>query len=163
MGYEETYKKRYGPAAEAVINLKKLGRDKLPWAKAYANAKARCQKQNEAKYKYYGARGIECHIKPTDVKMAYYRDKAYEMKCPSLDRIDPLGHYTVDNIRFIEFEENRKMRLMNHPANKVKYEAIKRQFQEQVTTMKLDNRTIRAVIRKLYLEYGICHLPKLSA
>jgi hypothetical protein len=36
----------------------------------------------------------------------WFRDKAFEMKRPSLDRIDTTGDYCLDNCRFIELKEN---------------------------------------------------------
>lgn len=41
-----------------------------------------------------------------DFKYLWFRDKAFEMKTPSIDRIDTKGDYIIENCRFIEFEIN---------------------------------------------------------
>ena len=38
----------------------------------------------------------------------WFRDKAYEMKKPTVDRIDSLESYTLENCRYIEAVENSK-------------------------------------------------------
>ena len=43
-----------------------------------------------------------------DFKTLWFRDKAYSMECPSIDRIDNNGHYSIDNCRYIEMAENRR-------------------------------------------------------
>ena len=41
-----------------------------------------------------------------DMKELWFRDRADLMKCPSIDRIDNKKHYTKDNCRYIELEDN---------------------------------------------------------
>lgn len=41
-----------------------------------------------------------------EVKTLWFRDKAHKLNLPSIDRIDPNGHYVFGNCRFIELSEN---------------------------------------------------------
>ena len=41
-----------------------------------------------------------------EFKKLWFRDKAYEMNRPSIDRIDPKGDYTYNNCRYLELSEN---------------------------------------------------------
>ena len=76
------------------------------WMSSYSCAKQRCTNKNNSHYKYYGGRGIKCLITTDELKELWFRDKAYEMNKPSIDRIDNDGHYEYENCRFIELSEN---------------------------------------------------------
>lgn len=78
------------------------------WAKTFYNIKQRCENPKNPKYKNYGGRGIKCLIYPGQLSYLWDRDRADLMEHPSIDRIDPNGHYTKENCRYIEFKENRK-------------------------------------------------------
>lgn len=73
-----------------------------PWMQSYRAIKHRCNNSNASDYKYYGGRGIKCLITRDEIKKLWFRDKACELKKPSIDRIDNDGHYTYTNCRFIE-------------------------------------------------------------
>lgn len=49
---------------------------------------------------------IEVRLDVFDLAMIWFRDKAWTMKKPHLDRVDPDGHYEFDNVRFIEEKDN---------------------------------------------------------
>lgn len=83
---------------------------KVIWRQAFDNIKQRCENPKFRKYEYYGGRGIQCHVTTRDLKYTFYRDKAYLMKNPSIDRKDTDGNYDKSNIHWIEFSENRKKR-----------------------------------------------------
>jgi len=68
-----------------------------PWVRYVEWARRRCKDVYN---------GIECHLNSSDVKKLWMRDEADKLKKPSLDRIDPALHYTMDNCRFIEFFRN---------------------------------------------------------
>lgn len=92
---------------------KKMDREqrlKFPWKKHYDHAKQRCTNPNHDRYSSYGAKGIKFDLTLQEVKELYIRDNAFEMKQPSIDRINTYGDYTFDNCRFIEFEVNNKRR-----------------------------------------------------
>lgn len=77
-----------------------------PWWSIYFNIKARCNNKKHPRYIRYGARGIKCFLTLDIVKELWFRDKAYEMKKPSIDRIDNDGNYTFANCKFIEHKIN---------------------------------------------------------
>lgn len=81
-----------------------------PWMKNYWTAWSRCNNPNLVHYKCYGGRGIKFLITELELKSLWERDKATEMKQPTLDRIDVDGNYERTNCRFIEMSENRKRR-----------------------------------------------------
>lgn len=78
------------------------------WYSHYNYAKWRCCNKKAGNYPKYGGRGIQCLLKPSEVKMLWERDRAWLLKRPSIDRIDPDGHYEVRNCRFIELSENSR-------------------------------------------------------
>lgn len=51
-------------------------------------------------------RNIKCLITKDELKKLWIRDNANIMKQPSIDRIDTCGHYSFDNCRYIEMQEN---------------------------------------------------------
>lgn len=85
-----------------------------PWARFLIKARQRCNNKNHEKYHLYGGRGIQCRLTLAEVYTLYIRDKAGEMKQPSIDRIDPDGHYEFGNCRFLELPVNRSL---HRPCN----------------------------------------------
>lgn len=79
---------------------------KFPWKRTLYNIKQRCENPNDDRYHRYGGRGIECLITEDELKELWFRDKAYLMDKPSIDREDNDGDYTFDNCRFIEMNIN---------------------------------------------------------
>jgi len=101
------YKKRhYQENLEHINELKEENHNKYPWKRSFYSARSRCNNKNDAKYSTYGARGIKFRMTLDDFETLWYRDKAYEMKKPSIDRKDNDGNYEYANCRFIEFEDN---------------------------------------------------------
>lgn len=93
----------------------KLERKNKPWLQHLWSANTRCNNKNNKQYKNYGGRGIKCFLNREDIKKLWFRDKAYLMKKPSIDRIDNNWHYTFDNCRFIELTDNiKKMNKERH-------------------------------------------------
>lgn len=66
-----------------------------PWARHY---------QSSLISSYH--KGMEHTMKTADFKELWFRDKAYELKRPSIDRIDRYKGYIKENCRFIELSEN---------------------------------------------------------
>ena len=77
-------------------------RNENPWSNCWQNAKTRCTDNRKRSWKWYGGKGIKVLATIKDFKTLWFRDKAYLMSCPSIDRIDSNGHYSLENCRFIE-------------------------------------------------------------
>jgi len=84
----------------------KIDKKKFPWKYVLKGIKTRCNNSKCKRYKDYGGRGIKCLITQEEVKKLWFRDKAYLLKRPSIDREDNDGHYKYSNCRFIELKEN---------------------------------------------------------
>jgi hypothetical protein len=72
------------------------------------NIEGRCNNSRTNKFVHYGGKGIQNHLSFADLQRLWQRDRALEMKQPSIDRLDSTKNYFVDNCRFIEFDENRQ-------------------------------------------------------
>lgn len=92
------------------INRIKFYRKLHPWYTSLDHARQRCNNFKNKKYKWYGAKGIKCFLTIKEIKELWFRDKAYKLKKPSIDRIDNEGHYEFNNCRFIEQSENSRRR-----------------------------------------------------
>jgi hypothetical protein len=77
-----------------------------PWLKSYEWARRRCRDSSRESYDHYAGKGIKFHMTPTDFKHLWFRDEAYLMKRPSIDRIDSERDYTYDNCRYLELSDN---------------------------------------------------------
>ena len=77
-----------------------------PWARTMRAIHTRCSNPKAINYFAYGARGIKNLITLKDLKQLWFRDKAYKMKQPSIDRINSNGNYELSNCRYIEKSEN---------------------------------------------------------
>jgi hypothetical protein len=110
-----------------VIKIKqrqKLSHNKHPWKRTYHHIRQRCNNINATGYKNYGGRGIKCLITEQQLKELWFRDKAYSMKIPSIDRIDNDGNYKYDNCRYVEKRDNtikennsRRYKILQYDLN----------------------------------------------
>ena len=83
-----------------------LGEDmKEPWVKTYNSIIGRCHHKKSRYYK----NGIKCLITKEELKNLWFRDKAFKMKKPSIDRINNKGNYKFYNCRYIEFSQNARL------------------------------------------------------
>ncbi|MDE2314527.1 MAG: hypothetical protein KGL04_10200, partial [Elusimicrobia bacterium] len=73
-----------------------------PWVRYVEYARRRCSDASSRWWPFYGARGIRCTLNAEQLREIWFRDKAYALKKPSLDRIDSNGNYELSNVRFIE-------------------------------------------------------------
>lgn len=92
---------------------------KFPWLRTFQGINSRCNNPNEKAYPRYGGRGIKNILTQEDIRFLWFRDGAYLMKCPSIDREDNDGNYTMENCQFIEKHINsgRFRRALTHCKN----------------------------------------------
>jgi len=88
------------------ISMLRQRRKEKPWLSHYDCARTRCLNKNRNSYKRYMKRGIKFLLTHQDIKNLWFRDNAFKLKMPSIDRIDVDGHYEFSNCRFIERSEN---------------------------------------------------------
>lgn len=75
---------------------------KYPWRRFLYWIRNRCNNPNNYSYGSYGGKGIKCLLSMEDLENLWFRDKAYELNHPSIDRKNNKGHYEFDNCQFIE-------------------------------------------------------------
>ena len=86
---------------------------KNPWIKTFSRIQQRCNYKYNNNYSRYGAKGIRNFLTVQELKYMWFRDKANEMKHPSIDRIDSRNDYTLDNCRYLELKDNLRRPRMN--------------------------------------------------
>ena len=106
----EVEKNYYKQNKEKIIqNSKKnydIYREECPWKLTLRQIKSRCNNPNNRDYKWYGGCGIKCLITEDELKELWFRDRAYELQIPSIDRIDNYGNYEFGNCEYIERIDN---------------------------------------------------------
>lgn len=85
-----------------ISQIYKRNKKLIPWKFIFKSIKKRCSDKKYENYHRYGGRGIKCLITVDEIKELWFRDRAFEMKRPSIDRKDNDGNYTFDNCEFIE-------------------------------------------------------------
>ena len=85
---------------------KKEHHQNFPWKRVLLHIKQRCNNPKSKQYNDYGGRGIKCLITEEELKFLWFRDKAYLLKIPSIDRINNDSNYCLENCKFIELKEN---------------------------------------------------------
>jgi hypothetical protein len=101
--HSEKWRKLYPEKHRARVNKY---RKEHPWIKTFDNIRRRCKDVYCRAYKWYGARRILCLITVDELKELWFKDKAYLLKQPSIDRINPDGNYEINNCRYIERKQN---------------------------------------------------------
>lgn len=92
-----------------------------PWLDTLYHVRDRCKNPSSTSYPRYGGRGIKCLLSANEIMVLWKRDVVKGMVKPSIDRINPDGHYEFKNCRFIAFSEN--VSRQRH-VRKLKYEDI---------------------------------------
>ena len=76
-----------------------------PWSKHKALISSRCACHPS----YNGQKRLIRNLISTgEIRELWFRDKAYNMERPSIDRINSTGDYIYENCRFLELIENQK-------------------------------------------------------
>ena len=100
------------------------------WYSHYNKAEQRCNNPKNNYYYNYGGRGIKFLMTSKDFKYLWFRDKAYLLKRPSIDRIDNDGNYEISNCRFIELVKNirrgKRYRGSHHYISKLTEKQVKK-------------------------------------
>lgn len=81
-------------------------RETFPWRITLTDIKKRCNNPKNNHYYCYGKRGIKCLITEEELEKLWFRDSAYLMEKPSIDREDNDGNYTLENCRYMELSKN---------------------------------------------------------
>ena len=79
---------------------------KYPWKQIFNNINSRCNNPKSINYKWYGLKGIKCLITKEEIKFLWFRNEAYLMEKPSIDRKNSKKNYTFNNCQFIELIDN---------------------------------------------------------
>jgi len=109
MGSSKEYNRLYNLLnKKKVQRLHKRWKKSHPWQSFYSGAKTRCTNLKAHNFKWYGGKGIKFLMTMENFKYLWFRDKAYKMKRPSIDRKNSNGNYELSNCRFIEHRLNSK-------------------------------------------------------
>jgi len=117
--YRYLHKLYYKNNKVIILKKQKAYHKKYPWKNLLSHIKQRCNNPKTTNYKHYGGRGIQNKFKNADeIKFLWFRDKAYLMNKPSIDRINNDGNYCIENCRFIELGKNVAERNKRTKKNK---------------------------------------------
>jgi hypothetical protein len=76
--------------------------NKYPWKRIFRCIQSRVTNPAHSYYQ----RGIKNHLTVDDIEYLFKRDGGFNMRKPSIDRIDGQGDYELDNCRIIELTYN---------------------------------------------------------
>jgi hypothetical protein len=89
-----------------INNREQLLRKKYPERSILKSIIQRCYNPNNKAYKNYGGKGIKKFLTTKNIKYMMIRDNYFDLKKPSIDRLDSNGNYCIENCKFIELSEN---------------------------------------------------------
>lgn len=95
--------------------------DKFVWMKHYRAAKSRCNNGSKS----YGRDGIKMLLTKDDVERLWFRDMAYKLKEPSIDRLSSDGDYEYSNCRFIELKLNKQLPRRKPISSKSRFKGVR--------------------------------------
>lgn len=108
-----------------------------PWARHYGFSKGRSKKL-----------GIEHTMSVSDFRLLWMRDKAIDLKSPSIDRIDPKKGYVIENCRFIERSENSARAQRGRKTTEKQRETARKNISGWAKSRKKKHMTIQETITK---------------
>jgi hypothetical protein len=76
--------------------------NKFPWRRTLQHIKQRCLNPKCPAFDSYGGRGIKCLITADELKVLWFRDRAYEMIEPHIHRKNNDSDYIFDNCQYLE-------------------------------------------------------------
>lgn len=117
---------------------------KKPWAKTQNWINSRCCDKNSKYYK----KGIKNFLSLDDLKYLWKRDRAYQMKKPTIHRINNDGNYTLDNCKYLEFTEHFNVRPIKQLSKDGRLIKIWNSIGEAARCLSLDYSNILGVINK---------------
>jgi hypothetical protein len=109
---------------------------RYPWKRSYYTAQQRCNSTASSNHRNYGGKGIKFLMTVKDFEFLWYRDRAYEMKRPSIDRINNDCDYVLENCRYLELSENIGKNRRKPVVQISKQGAIIAEFKSQVEATK---------------------------
>ena len=108
---KKQYSKDYRRTNAEKIKIREKEFKRLfPWKICLKEVTKRCTNPKSIGYKYYGGRGILCLLTADELKFLWERDNAFEMKHPSIHRLNKDGNYCLENCVIIEWEEHLKIK-----------------------------------------------------
>lgn len=94
----------------------------VPWRKHFYSARSRCINPKDNHYYLYGQINIKFLMTIEDFKFLWFRDKAWLLKQPSIERINVNENYELSNCEFIELVINSSYN--KRPRNGKKLEQL---------------------------------------
>lgn len=85
-----------------IIYKRQWSADLKSWEKTFYSILSRCT----SKIHPYFLKGIKCLITKEELRILWFRDKAYLMEKPTIDRFDPSKNYTFENCQYLEHRIN---------------------------------------------------------
>lgn len=124
--YMKVYRSKH---REEIRKRNKAYHKHSPWTRKLYHIKRRCNYPDT----YYFKKGIKCLLTSEEIKKLWFRDKAWLLEQPSVDRIDPQQNYIFSNCRFIEMKENREKRFKQDKFNLLLLNKIKEKYPEVIS------------------------------
>jgi hypothetical protein len=115
-----------------------------PWFRTYVGIGIRCSKKDGP----YFLKGIKKRITVAELKKIWFRDKAYNLKEPSIDRKNNEGNYTYINCRYIELKDNRRLHVIKVGAQLKKSTLTDKQVKDIRLLKKTNQYTVAQLARK---------------
>ena len=99
---KERNKTYYQEHKEGMNEYNREYRRLRPWVTHHNSAQQRCQYTKNKDFGRYGGKGVKFLLSMMEMKALWFRDKAFNMRTPSIDRKDSNGDYVFQNCRFVE-------------------------------------------------------------